>query len=282
MVEEITRLKVENQRLRQVFFLCICALFAVVFFGATRQSKEVVAEKFVLVDDKGNIKAELTSGPEGPRFTFFGNFLGENGKAYVNFNVRKEEAAITFLDAKGRPRITTNLTEEGQGVWFFNSKGIPQMCIVSAEETSEITSLIALCGPEGKLRMAMSSGKDKWSINFYDYDYDPKGKTRLSIGLQKEGPGIVLFGPEGNLRLNIGLSETGSNITFLDSEEKKRLAIALPERALSKSLDLDMDVGPTISLSDSEGNLRLTIGLVDESPGIDFYNSKGKLIRQLP
>jgi len=207
MIEEITRLKAENQHLRQVFLLCICALFAVVFFGATRQSKEVVAEKFVLVDDKGNIKAELTSGPEGPRFAFF----GKNGEAYVDFIALEDSAGIAFIDNFGAPRTVVLLGVEKTGMYFLDPEGKPRMGMGLPEKGP---CVIEFYDPKGKRRASIGFGGEGPGIGLYDAE----GKPQVGIGSIKEGSSIVLFSPKGIPQIVVASDGEGPSIDFYDSK----------------------------------------------------------------
>ncbi|MCS7242983.1 MAG: hypothetical protein N2205_01880 [Candidatus Caldatribacterium sp.] len=113
----------------------LCVLFSFIFLGAVRWSREVVAERFVLVDGKGNRRAVLFSGPEGPVLTF----LGENGRTRVALLSEGDLAGITFCDQHGVPRVGIALVENVAGIAFGDQEGILRMGIALTEKDPVIS-----------------------------------------------------------------------------------------------------------------------------------------------
>lgn len=128
--EEITRLEVENRWLRRVLVLFVCVLCAFVFLGAAHWSREVVAERFVLVDGKGNPKVTLSAGPWGPVLAF----LGDNGRARIVLVSGEDMAGIAFCDPQGVPRMGIALVGGIAGIAFGDPKGILRMGMALTEK----------------------------------------------------------------------------------------------------------------------------------------------------
>ncbi|MEN3184520.1 MAG: hypothetical protein ABDK93_05940 [Atribacterota bacterium] len=129
-VEEMVRLRAENRWLRRFLVLLVCTLCASVFFGATHWSREVVAERFVLVDSRGNPKATLSAGPGGPVLAF----LGDNGRARIVLVLEGDMAGMALCDPQGVPRMGIALVGGVAGIAFGDPKGILRMGMALTEK----------------------------------------------------------------------------------------------------------------------------------------------------
>uniref|UniRef100_A0A7V4TFS3 Uncharacterized protein n=1 Tax=Candidatus Caldatribacterium saccharofermentans TaxID=1454753 RepID=A0A7V4TFS3_9BACT len=134
----IKRLEEENFKLRVVLLFVLLGVFALGFLGFVRWSREVVAERFVLVDSLGNTRATLSSAPEGP--------------------------VLAFLGPDGNMRMAMVLTEDMAGIALCDTHGVPRMGIALVEEIAGI----AFGDPGGSLRMGMALAEGEPVIGFYD------------------------------------------------------------------------------------------------------------------
>lgn len=129
-IERIARLEAENRWFRWAFILLILAFCALVFFGATHWNREVVAERFVLVDGKGKPRVTLSAGPLGSVLAF----LGENGRARVVLFSGEDIVGITFRDSQGMPRMGIALVGSIAGIAFGDPRGILRMGMALTEK----------------------------------------------------------------------------------------------------------------------------------------------------
>ncbi|WP_438317164.1 hypothetical protein ACP6EK_02025 [Candidatus Caldatribacterium sp. SIUC1] len=132
------RLEEENFRLRVVLLFMFLGVFALGFLGFVRWNREIVAERFVLVDSLGNARVTLSSAPEGPVFAF----LGPDGSMRMAMVLTKDVAGIALCDTHGVPRMGIALVEDIAGIAFGD--------------------------PGGSLRMGMALAEGEPVIGFYD------------------------------------------------------------------------------------------------------------------
>lgn len=129
-MERLGRLEAENRWLRRAFVFLALVLCALFFFGATHWNREVVAERFVLVDGKGSPKVTLSASPLGPVLAF----LGENGRARIVLVSGEDMAGIAFCDSQGVPRMGIALVGSIAGIAFGDPKGILRMGMALTEK----------------------------------------------------------------------------------------------------------------------------------------------------
>jgi hypothetical protein len=72
---------------------------------------------------------------------------------------------------------------------------------------------------------------------------DAEGKTRIVLGVDKEGPGIAFLDAKGKLRMNLGLAKEGPALDLLDAAEQPRATLLLTE-----------DQGPILNFVDKKGS----------------------------
>jgi len=186
----VEKLERGNLRLKAIVTLMLCAVLAVFLIGATKWSKEVVTETLDIVDEKGNVQATLSGGPDGPRFDFF----DPDGKARMGMGLKKEVGPMLyFLDPDGKLNMGMGLglAEKGHGIVFCDPDGKLSMVMALTEEGAGL----AFCDPDGKVRMGMGLSKEGAGISFYDPDEMP----RMEMSLSEEGPALDFFDSKGNI-----------------------------------------------------------------------------------
>jgi hypothetical protein len=143
MLERIERLERGNRRLKRMVTVPVLALAAVMVMGqAAPRSKVVEAERFALVDPKGNLVGGLSAGERGPTLTFFdstGVRLSLSHDAVLLYDRNKEvrfmlriqdegTAGAVFFDAKGEGRINLRVAPDGRaGVLVQPREGKPEI-----------------------------------------------------------------------------------------------------------------------------------------------------------
>jgi hypothetical protein len=129
MLERIERLERGNRRLKRMVFAPLLALTAIMVMGqAPARSKVIEAERFSIVDPKGNLVGGLSAGERGPALTFFdatGVRLSLSHDAILLYDRNKEvrfmlriqdegTAGAIFFDAKGETRINLRVAPDGR------------------------------------------------------------------------------------------------------------------------------------------------------------------------
>jgi hypothetical protein len=117
-VARLSELERSNRRLRK-FMLAIVALSVVGLFTAAKaqESRTVEAEKFVLVDSRGTVKAVLESKDATTALKFF----DEQSRPVAEFSVDKNGPAIGLQSASGES-LTLSATKESTGMAVVNAK----------------------------------------------------------------------------------------------------------------------------------------------------------------
>jgi hypothetical protein len=91
-----------------------------------------------------------------------------------------------------------------------------------------------------------------------------KGKKRAELGVQLDGPALVIYDDKEKPSLSVGILEDGPGLVFWNSDEKK---IASFTNTLT---------GPVITLGDAMGNRRLNMSVTDQGPAIGLLGPKGE------
>jgi len=86
---------------------------------AQAAQQEVRAQRFVLVDDNGKVRAKLETSPDGPALWLY----DEKGKPRVVLTALKEGSVLNLYDEKGEPRAGLGLTEGRPGLSLYDETG---------------------------------------------------------------------------------------------------------------------------------------------------------------
>jgi hypothetical protein len=143
MLERIERLERGNRVLKRMLVLPLLAFAAVLVMGqAPARSRVIEAERFALVDPRGNLVGGLSAGERGPALTFFdetGVRLSLSHDAVLLYDRNKEvrymlriqdegTAGAIFFDAKGEARINLRVAPDGRaGVLVQPREGKPEV-----------------------------------------------------------------------------------------------------------------------------------------------------------
>ncbi len=119
----------ENRMLWQALVLVLCLFFAFAFLGIVCPYREIVAQRFVLVDEGGNPRVTLSSGPCGPVLAF----LGSDGRARMVFVLSEDIAGIALCDSQGTPRMGIALAGGIAGIAFGDPKGALRLGVALTE-----------------------------------------------------------------------------------------------------------------------------------------------------
>jgi len=87
--------------------------------GAAAGKKVIRANKFILEDEKGEIRVMLDVIEGSPTL----NLSDEKGEIRVMLDVNKDGAGLMLSDEKGKPRAILAMTKEGPGLLLFDENG---------------------------------------------------------------------------------------------------------------------------------------------------------------
>lgn len=157
-------------------------------------TKEVRAQRFVLVDEKDQTQASLMRGDDGR-------------PALVLWNGDGTASATVEIDQGGKPRITLSNGDADVSMGFMDP-GSPVFVMRDAK---------------GKRRVVVVAGRERRTlINLYDDEQ----RERLSVGLTEKGQPIASAkDEEGNLRATFVQDETGVGLDL--TAENGRGSISL-------------------------------------------------------
>ena len=150
-------------------------LGAAFLVGATRMPSvkdEVRAKRFVLVDQNGQDRAELSMRPDG-------------------------EPELTFSRG-GRPAIVMTLTPEGgAGLVLQNKKGASVFLSISQEGASGVRLSTGPTGESAVMVLAMPTGEAGVTVS-------GKGIAQVDLGVTRgDGPSLSLFDTTGRIRAEL-------------------------------------------------------------------------------
>lgn len=183
----------------------------------SRRAEALYAERFVLVDKAGNVRADLSLHSSGG-------------------------AALSLKDEQGRTRGGFVLRDDGQpSLGLFGRDGVAGaiLAIESSgrmgsgpnEESEGIGSAAGVTGPF--LRLRGSDGKSGLFLGVSPSPQimllDDQGKNRMQILLTNAGtPTMSLLDQEGIVRGEFGLYVDGSPVvSFVDKKKKGRLGMLM-------------------------------------------------------
>ncbi|MCX6088870.1 MAG: hypothetical protein NTX88_00550 [Candidatus Atribacteria bacterium] len=187
LLKRMEELEKGNRWLKVVVTLVLCVILAAFYVGAVKWNKEIVTEKLVIVDGKGNIQAELSGGSKGPFLTFYDS----DGKVRMGIALAKGEPNMVFYGPDGKQRMGMSLLKGEPGIGFFDT--------------------------DGKMRMEMgvNKGGDLVGLNFEDSD----GKRRMGMGLMEGGePRFELSDSNEKPKMIMNLLKGEPGLDFYDSK----------------------------------------------------------------
>jgi hypothetical protein len=205
----------------------------------TATVKEVRAERFVLVDQAGRDRAELTMVDEQPML----RLLDEAGVARAQFGfgdvgaegVHFFEPELSLLDADGQKRAVVNLVA-----------GHPQLMLL--DEMGNILVNLAAMAP---LDVSLSM-------------YDSQSQRRMFFGysgINGDDPEISMADSVGNMRAALSLIDGGPGLFLFDETGKERVML----RAIAE---------PDLWFTDEAGIPRVMLHLSRNDPQLWLLNQQ--------
>lgn len=160
-LERIELLEQSNKRLKGVVIVLSLACFSFIALGAAAPPpKTVTAERFVLVDEAGNVRAELSTS--------------------------KTAAALQFLNANHTPALIVAAGDSGSGVFIADGAGETRTSLLVSSERTDFAMLRPGL-PKEVLLLTDNKQGTAMSIR------DANGKEKLSFGNTYKGASLGVF-----------------------------------------------------------------------------------------
>lgn len=230
--------------------------------GQQPAEKTLEANRFVLKDEGGNLRAALEMVEGGPMLRLFDSA----GRPRIVEAVTVIGSSIGMLDAAGKPRAALGSTLTGEPtLTLFDDEGKPR-CALAAP--NGIPGMI-LYDANRKQRLAVnlnSSGTPTIAL------MDTNGKGRIAIGVAANGDGTIGIADEnGTPRVGIGRGAYGDGVAIIGPSGKPAAALSfyasgsVNENALT-FFDLNGKPRATIGTATNAGTPR--IGVLDAASNV--------------
>jgi hypothetical protein len=95
--------------------------------------------------------------------------------------------------------------------------------------------------------------------------YDGTDKPLVSLGLSKDGPALLLHDKTGKLRAGLSVLTTGPALLLHDETDKLRVALSVHKG------------GPALDLVDETGKSRVGLNVDKDGPRLDLYDENARL-----
>jgi hypothetical protein len=147
VVARLEKVERQNRRLRGAGIAVLVLAVAGLLMGqAMPRARKVEAERFLLEDETGKVRAMLMVDKDGP-----GLFLyDENGKTRFGASVDKDGSGLGLLDENGNPRVALVVGTDG-----------PILTLTDENGKGRTTLAVPKKGP--KLALIDQNGKLIWS-----------------------------------------------------------------------------------------------------------------------
>lgn len=183
VMERVRQLEAQCVQLKGIGVVALGILSFVVLMGqAAPKNRVIEAERFVLRDSAGTIRADLTANEETTTFLL----SDVHGQPRAALSVIPKGPILLLRDEPRSKRwVTLELFDDGSG--------------------------LELNGLDGEYRAGLRLVKDDPSLTFFGSDNTP----HVGLGLSSHGPNLLLSGPgnKGNMDLHVD-PERGPGITF--------------------------------------------------------------------
>ena len=125
--------------------------------------KEVRANRFILEDENGKTRAELSMEEDGPCL----HLLGENGNVCLGLTVGKDGPCLMLRDENGSAYLS--VLKEGTTLWLSDKNGKSRAGFAVLEEWTGL----GLCDENGNKRAGLSVDKDGPDLHLFDRNSRP-------------------------------------------------------------------------------------------------------------
>lgn len=247
-LEEIrARVRLLERSNRCAWALVVALALVPIAIGA-RSSRTIEAERFVLVDRRGETLSELRSNPDGgSELVFRGEkavarsvlSVARDGRPSLAFNdaaghlrtklTVARDSSLTFYDERGKLRASIGVTGYGPG-WLSPRTMAWRPALDSAREFFAIAGIPANSADPGESAVIEPDGQDGPVLKFYDLT----GKPRLEARVDADRPAVFLHAADGAIHvMKTSAGRTGEAHSALPSSSARGSAENEPVRAAS-------------------------------------------------
>lgn len=204
LVQRLERLERENRRVKLLAIGLAIGIAALVLMGqvpATRGTKVIEAERFVLLDTNGRTRAILGAGPQGYALAFY----DANGKGRLVVGVDAAGPNLGLLDANEMLRILLGITLKGWpvlGLLDANGKTRAELAIEAQGPSLSlfdaankiVRAKLAMGGMEPSLFFTYADEKPSVALNGGGLAFvDRSGKFRTMLSMAPDGTPRLFF-----------------------------------------------------------------------------------------
>ncbi len=211
--------------------------------GVPTAEEVVLAKRFILADEKGNIRSIWGVTPGDDEVALM--FLDKDGKVRVNMGTRSGSAGL----------IVGDKNEKSRAIMSVNPNGDP---------------MLTLSGKNGveKIDLFQSTIFPGMGLIFTDKNE----KQRVSIRVNSSGTSILSLDKSGKQLANILVDSDGASLVLSDTNTHEAIALAQSRslgiglalsdknRKLRAGILMDSDGVPNVILNDEHGTLRAVLG----------------------
>lgn len=263
--ERLARLEKELARKRRSYWWVFVLAGAVLVYAAENSflpgvlaaapknaSREIRANKFVVEDDKGNARIELSC--KGADISV--KMLDEQGKLCTELSTGEKGTTLLMQDGQRRPSIILGSTKAGGGLAFLNGTNN------STATMGMLAGKPVLCFTDEnhKSRLKLSSEKDGPRLGLFD----EKEVVRLMLATSNERSGVSVYDENGKIRGVFSMGKGGPGVALLDENEKHRAALGLADVTTALTLfdraycprvviQTSNERGPEVEVRDKDG-----------------------------
>lgn len=119
VLERLENLERQNRRFKRAGLAAMVLAGATLLIGQATSQWKVEAERFVLKDTDGKIRAELGMAGHGPLLALY----DKDGARRAVFGIAERGPGIFFLDAIQKRRVALGVVEKGPVLVLFDENG---------------------------------------------------------------------------------------------------------------------------------------------------------------
>ena len=162
--------------------------------------QELRAEKFILIDDRGRVRADLLMNEDCPTLMFYDE--NDNPRVIIDqsqIGLEDKKIGSSYLfsqgfiidkDSKTQIRLSTDPVSFGLELYSKGETFLPRASLTLNRNNPEFL----LCDKEGEEKVTISVSENGSNLGLFG----PARKEYISLGGDKDGPRILLFNDKKN------------------------------------------------------------------------------------